>query len=425
MNKIIKKLKYFIRKHQSLKSVTALIGGTATAQVLAILALPILTRVYTPADFNLLAIYVAALALISPISCLRLEIAIPIPEEDNIAANIYALSIISATMFAACSGTILYVYYEDISKLAGYGDIYIPLLPIGIWLAGVYAASQYWATRNKNFTEIAKTRITQAIAAIGIQLGFGVAGAGAFGLMLGHAFMGGVGAISLSRNAIKRDREKLSTISLSGMRIAFRTFSKFPTYSVLDALINNAAIQVPVFIIASVAVGPEAGFLLLATRVLGAPVTMIGNAASQIYISQAPSEMRAENLAQYTNRTTKWLATMSIVPMLVIAVISPSVFEIFFGVEWRRAGEMVSWLMPWYMLKLLASPISMVMHIKMKQEAMLLLTTFGLVLRLAAVLIASKYYPDFVFESYAIAGAIFYLIAFIIFFSTANSSTNR
>ena len=56
-----------------------LVGGTAFAQAIAVLALPLLTRLYTPDDFSVLAVYAALLGIISVVACLRLEIAIPMP----------------------------------------------------------------------------------------------------------------------------------------------------------------------------------------------------------------------------------------------------------------------------------------------------------------------------------------------------------
>ncbi|MCZ7675605.1 MAG: hypothetical protein M5U35_06680 [Roseovarius sp.] len=73
------------------------------------------------------------------------------------------------------------------------------LLPFGIWLAGSYAALQFWSTRKKRFPTIARTRMMQVGSGLTAQLGLGWAGAGPVGLMLGHALMAGAGAVNLAR----------------------------------------------------------------------------------------------------------------------------------------------------------------------------------------------------------------------------------
>lgn len=78
-----------------IRNVRVLAGGTALAQLVALLVLPFLTRLYTPEDFTILATYTSVLALLTVIACLRFEIAIPMPKEQEGAINLLALSIIS------------------------------------------------------------------------------------------------------------------------------------------------------------------------------------------------------------------------------------------------------------------------------------------------------------------------------------------
>ena len=76
------------------RGVGVLVGGTAFAQAIAVLALPLLTRLYTPDDFSVLAVYAAVLGISSVVACLRLEIAIPMPEDEGTAINLMLLGLI-------------------------------------------------------------------------------------------------------------------------------------------------------------------------------------------------------------------------------------------------------------------------------------------------------------------------------------------
>ena len=89
-----------IRQNGFVRSAGILVGGTAGAQALTVLALPLLTRIYSPEEFSLLAIYVAMLTMLSVVACLRLEIAIPLPDNDNEAANLLGLALLSSTFIA-------------------------------------------------------------------------------------------------------------------------------------------------------------------------------------------------------------------------------------------------------------------------------------------------------------------------------------
>lgn len=403
-------------KNDFVRSASALVGGTAVAQALTILALPILTRLYSPDDFSILAVYIAILTMVQAVACLRLEIAIPLPEQDEEAANLFVLSV-GLTLFLSCAA-VLFIW--------GWGDWFFAtvnqptmqpygwLLPIGLCFAGLYGAIQYWSSRKRRFGAIARTRMTQSGAGLAAQLGLGWAGAGSIGLLIGHAIMSGAGVLNLFMHAVRNDMPALRSISGHGMRRVLDIYRRFPLYSTWDALANNAALQVPVLLIAAYALGPEAGFLLLASRAVGTPVTMIGNAVGQVYLAKAPEHQRQGTLPEFTRSILFGLTKMSVAPLILLGLLAPWLVGPAFGTEWERVGVIIAWMIPWFVLKLLSSPISMVMHVRMQQALFLAVNTFGLAVRVGAVLVASSLAPELMVEVYAIAGAFYYLTLFCV-----------
>ena len=413
-----------VSRNKFARAASVLVGGTAAAQALTILALPILTRIYSPEEFSLLAVYVALLTMLSVVSCLRLEIAIPLPEDDDEAINLLALALSLAAIFAslillgmlACGPALFELMGQP--RLEPYGWLF----PAGVWLAGSYAALQYWATRKHRFSIIAGTRIKQSSSGLVTQLGLGWVGAGPVGLLIGHALTAGSGVMGLAWQTWRKDRTLLTKISSKGMIAAFRNYRRFPLYSTLEALANTAAIQAPVFLIATLAAGPEAGFVLLATRALGTPVTLIGSAVSQVYLTRASTEMRSGQLSAFTTSVLLGLAKVGVAPLCFLAVIAPSFFALIFGDEWRRAGELVAWMVPWFVLKLMSSPVSMVMHVKMMQRAMLVLMVVGLFIRLFITMGAYVFDQKLIAQGYALSGAVHYLLAFSVYVYCADAS---
>ena len=400
-----------LRKADFLRSVGVLVGGTAVAQLLTVLVLPVITRLYTPADFSVLAVYASVLAIISVVACLRLEIAIPMPESDEDAANLLALALFSCTAVAVLSALAVLCFPDQIVSLLGQSGLrpYLWLLPLGIWLASAYAAVQFWATRKKRFSTIAKTRMTQAVGGAGVQLGFGwFAALGPFGLLLGQAVSSGAGFFGLGRAALSVDNAALRKVNRLSMRRVFREYDRFPKYSTFEALANNAAIQLPVIIIAAMTAGPEAGYLLLAMRAMAFPMALVGGAIAQVYLSRAPDEMRAGRLAAFTAQTIGGLAKSGVGPLIFIGIVSPVMFPLVFGAGWQRAGELVAWMTPWFILQFLSSPVSMTLHVTGRQRTSLNLQIFGLLLRVGAVCVAGWLAQQYIVEVYAISGLLFY-----------------
>lgn len=73
------------------RSVTVLAGGAVLGQAITVLVSPILTRLYSPEDFGVFGVYASILGIVTVIASLRYEYALPLPEDDAIAANILAL----------------------------------------------------------------------------------------------------------------------------------------------------------------------------------------------------------------------------------------------------------------------------------------------------------------------------------------------
>jgi O-antigen/teichoic acid export membrane protein len=73
------------------RNVLTLMTGTTIAQSIPVAITPILTRLYTPEDFGLLAVFVALTAILGSIANGRYELAIMHPEKDEESINIAAL----------------------------------------------------------------------------------------------------------------------------------------------------------------------------------------------------------------------------------------------------------------------------------------------------------------------------------------------
>jgi len=414
------------RKSAFLRSVGVLVGGTAFAQALMILLLPLLTRLYTPEDFSVLAVYVSLLGIISVAACLRFDVAIPLPEGDEDAANLLGLALACSFAISVLAGTLVLAFPEVITHLIGQPRLkpYLWLIPLGVLLASSYSALQFWAVRKKAFHAVARTKMTQAIGGVGIQAALGWVGLAPFGLLFGQMINSGAGILGLGLRAFKGDRNTMRAISLPRMRSAFSEYHRFPKYSVVESVANSAGIQLPVILIASLAVGPEAGFLMLAMRAMQAPMGLIGTAVSQVYLSRAPSEYRAGVLGPFTARMIGGLMKTGVGPLIFAGVIAPVVFPIIFGEKWFRAGELVAWMTPWFVMQFLVSPVSMTLYVTGNQKTALVLQLCGLVLRVGAVVLAAAFTPAYIVEVYAMSGFVFYAAYFIAVAVSASIKTN-
>lgn len=410
-------------KGDFVRNVSVLAGGTAFAGALSTLALPLLTRIYSPEEFGVLGVFAALLGMISVIACLRYEIAIPLPESDQSAANLLAVALVCLAGTTAAVTMAIFFFGRQIAALMNAPLLaqYLWLLPIGVAATGTYSVFQYWATRKKAFARIARTRVERSIGGISTQLIMGWAGTGALGLIVGQIVSNGAGFFGLARRAFSEDRAALKNVRLAEMKKVAREYDRQPKYSTLEALTNSGGVQLPIILIASLTSGSEVGYLMLAMQIMQAPMSLIGSSISQVYLSRAVEEHRNGRLGDFTARTIGGLAKIGVGPLIFVGIIAPSVFGLVFGAEWRRAGDLVAWMTPWFVLQFLVSPVSMALYVTNNQRTAMVLQVAGLLLRVLMVLVAGTMLSgQFVPEVYAISGFLFYFIYLVVVCRAAN-----
>ena len=412
-----------------LRAVLVLVGGTAFAHAITALALPILTRLYTAADFSILAVFSSLLSIVAVAACLRFDIAIPMPGRDAEAFNLLALAIGCAIAVSVVAGALVLLAPSWLPEIMGRLDLqpYLWLLPFGILMAGTYSALQNWSVREKEFSLIARSRVAQSAASAGTQIGMAGFGAGPIGLVFGYLLNTGSACLILGFRLLRhqRFRQNVEGLTSSSLKQAWRDYSRFPKYSTWEALANSAAIQLPVIMIAALAAGPEAGYLLLAMSVIQAPMALFGTAIGQVYLSRAPEEYREGRLGSFTADILGGLMKAGVGPLLAVGILSPLVFETVFGEGWGRAGWLVAWMTPWFIMQFLSSPLSTAVHVTGHQSAAMILQVFGLILRVLAVWCSSLWAGAFIVEAYALSGLFFYLAYLIVVLITVGSSANE
>lgn len=394
------------------RSVAILTGGTAFGQGLGVLALPLLTRLYTPEDFGVLGSFAALLGTISVVSALRYQVAIPLPDEEQEAANLLVVSLTCVIGISLLTALAVLFFGQSIAAqftTPALGQV-LWILPIGVLLTGAYAVFQFWATRKRAYPQIAKTRIEQALGGVSVQLGLGWAGAGVVGLIIGQIISNGAGFVGLARRAWAESKATFSKIDIIDLRHTAYAYRRFPIYSTTEALANMAGFQLPLLFIAVLVGNKELGFLMLVIRILQAPMSLIGSAISQVYYGQATSELKSGTLMPFTLRMLKRLFLLGFPPMLFAAIIAPWATPLIFGNSWSRAGELIVWMAPFFFFQFLSSPLSMALHVVNMQIIAVSLQVFGLFFRSFSVF----YFKDNPMAAFAISSAFFYILYLLV-----------
>jgi len=372
------------------RSVATIASGTATAQLLLALATPVLTRLYTPADYGTLAVYSSTLTVLLVVASLRYEVAIPLPEDEPTAASLLLLSF---TLLAGMATILSLAIWAGGDRFVAAARVpalqpYLWLVPIGFLGGGTYQALSYWAIRRSAFGRIARTKLSQGVGQVGSQVALGAARAGAPGLLIGDVIGRVAGGGGLAMLAW-RDRPA-SLVTPKSLAAAARSYRRFPLLTTWAGLFNIGSLQLPSILFSASFGVAAAGLYALSYKMLVLPTMLVGQAVGQVFLSRAASVAREpERLRQLTERIALVLFACGLPVFAAIALSGPRLFAIVLGAQWEQAGRYAQVLAPWFVVWLVSNPLSGLLSVREWQGSALAFSLFEFALRLGSLLIGA------------------------------------
>jgi O-antigen/teichoic acid export membrane protein len=359
-------------------NVLKLFVGSAFAQGLNVLASPILTRLYEPADFGLYSIFMSIAGILSTISCLRYENAIVLPKEDEEAANLMGVSFLMAGLVSLLTVPIIWLggpFILSLLKVPRLGP-YLWLIPPITFFGGTtlgHPALNNWNTRTKKFERLAIIQIINAIIMVGIQLGAGFIGWATGGSLIGGIFVGSVLSTSILGWLVWRDDGTLfkTSIHFKDMVLGIKRYRKFPLYDSWATLLNTISWQLPSFLLSIYFSPTVVGFYALGNNLLRMPMNFIGTAMTQVFFQRAAEAKIQDELAPIVENVFRYLVILGMFPMLLLSVMGRELFIVVFGGKWADAGVYVQILSVWMFFWFISSPLSVLFRVLEKQGSLL------------------------------------------------------
>jgi O-antigen/teichoic acid export membrane protein len=371
--------------------VLKLVTGTTFAQIIAILASPLLTRLYGPEAFGFLALFTSITSIIGVIACMRYEMAIMLPKTDEEAANLLGLCLLCVAVISGLTVPALYFGGDALLSLLKAPGLapYLILVPVFVFISGVFLALNYWNSRTKHFGRLSVARITSSLATTGTQLGAGFAGHATGGSLIGANLVGVSVSTGVLGGQIWRDDHTLlcRSISWQGMISGLIRYKKFPLIDSSSALMNTVSWQLPAFLLAAFFSPVVVGFYALGMRILQLPMSLVGSAIAQVFFQRAAEAHKSGNLASLVQNIAEILLKIIVFPVLLLAVVGPELFSFVFGDIWGEAGIYIQILSIWIIFWFLYSPLSTIYVVLEKQNLGLRFNLLNLSTRFLSLLI--------------------------------------
>lgn len=332
-----------------LRSVGLLAAGTATAQVVSLAVAPLLTRLYTPADFGLLAVFMSVVSVASVVVALRLELAVPVPPEEDAAAHVVLAGVLVVAVSSASAAVLVGLFGGALSGVLGEPDLE-PLLrfaPLCLAAFGAYNMLNFWFARRERFPAIAAVNAVRAVVVAAAQSLSVASRAGALGLVAGFTLGPIVQALGLIA-AMSRDSPLRSTrITWAGLADVVRRFRSFVVFGTPQALVNALNQSLPALVMTLEFSASVAGFYLMAHRLIAAPIGLLGRSVRQVIYPRLARAVDEGTGLPLAVRATLRMAALALPAALVVFFSGPALFAWLLGQEWRVAGEYARFIALW------------------------------------------------------------------------------
>lgn len=361
-----------------------IMSGTIFAQLITLALMPILTRLYSAEEFGALTFITSISILVSAFASLRLETAMMLPKNASEVSALLFLGLMAATVISSLAGLVVAVVIYQQPELAT-----IPLIPLWVTLTIIFTAIftllNNLALRKSGYGQVGKRTVTQAVGTNIGQMAFYIYPGGGLGLVWGNLLGRLIGLVPLltfcKEFFIKPD-----------LRLVFKMFRKywrFPVVFAPSSTLNAFGIQFPILFVSAWFGLGYAGILGLAERVVGIPMTLIGNAVGQVFDAEIAKKMRSgvRNFTRLYLTVSGALALLALGVGLVFFFFGEWAIPLILGNEWELAGACVKIMSISVALRLIASPTARVITLFQKSRGMILIDLTRTLLILGSVLL--------------------------------------
>jgi len=333
----------YLRQGGFAHNVTILAGGTAIGQAVVVLSSPILTRLYSPSSFGILAVYVSLLSFLLGIASWRYHMAIPLAESNQSVASLLVLCFalllgmaLVLVLAIALRGAAI-VAWTNTPALAPF----LWLLPLSYLGAGAFQLLTAWAIRTNEFGKLARSKLGQSAGQALTQVAFGVVLSGPVGLLIGDAIGRTAGSMNLARQMWAQLRDDFRTVSAgSVLQIGIR-YKRFPLISSVAGFISSAGDQIPTLLIASLYGPTIVGWFGLVQRLLSMSFVLVASAIGTVFLSESArlAQQDPQRLLNLFWKTATRASLIASILFIGVVLTTPLLFGPLFGSQWSGAAR--------------------------------------------------------------------------------------
>ncbi len=355
-----------LQKGSLFRDVSVLVSGTVLAQLIPVLLQPVLKRIFEPEDFGAFDLYLKILGILFVIYAMKYDMGVVLPKNRVKALGLLVLSIVFSFFFTLVSILVVVLFKHPLIVLLGIQPEYsfiLYLLPFSTLFFSLFNTFNYLLIRDKKFVASAKNKVIRRSVEGSVQIGMGLTGGTKlFGLFVGDIlgnFAYFVAAYYQSFRGFKFEKRFFNYRFLKSLA---KEYSDLPKYNIVPELLNAGFFAALSFLVLSRFDIRELGFMELTQRILAIPSAFISYSIGQVLL-QRLTEMinKRQKIGKEVYHILYLLLGMTVPFVLLILFFAEPLFSFVFGKIWIVSGTYAKYLVLFYAVAFLVSPLSQVL----------------------------------------------------------------
>lgn len=322
--------------------------GVFIAQIIGLISMPIITRLYLPEDFGKYAFIMALVSIFGFIGTMRLEAIIPSVSKKIDSLLIVQMIIILSFIVAVITIFIIYVLRDQIVKILYIdNDIlsYLFIIPIIICIHSINTALRAFFIRESRFISISKGQAVRALSASFIWILLGLMNFGEWGMIIGQLTCDLAFSFQLFKSLRKLEFRIFLIPNFYKSITILNNNNKLIKSLILSAIIAAIYGRLPIMTIGPAYGHIYAGYYGLAEKIVSAPLVLLANTIGEVYRNRAAQFYRSgKPFNDLMKKVFLLLVAISFLPFGLGVWITSNYIGNLLGNEWVGASFTITCL---------------------------------------------------------------------------------
>ena len=365
--------------------------GTFSAQIVMLIGMPIITRLYSKDIIGAYALFISTIGITISFVTLGLDNTLVLPKKNTDANALLKATLLLTIGFSILIAVFLqlpFSFFEEYTSIALF-------IALGTFLQVVIESLGYFKVRYESYKQLSTSKVLRNTILLLAQIGFFYIDKFS-GLIFGFivASVGTILYLIRNDNYIKEGLFQKQTKLIIIANI--KRYKEYPKYFCWSNLIFALSSGLPIIIFNEYFSLAQIAVFSIANSIIIQPAGLISSSIRPVLLSKFAKKINnKESINFIYNKVFFILFALGLVLSVGIYFILPNLVTFIFGKDWEESGALTRLLIPFFIWYFISIPSSICSKIYPFQKYTLFYTIASLILKIGSIILAIEAGLDF------------------------------